>query len=92
MTATSPTLEDLLAEWWRDSYPHASAINNQTAALIVAFAGIAQPTKTAGTLEEQLAAWLDSTRPDEHINTQTRSMAVAFVAWVNARRVWEAVA
>lgn len=92
MTAPSPTLEDLLAEWWRDSYPHASAINNQTAALIVAFAAVAQPTKIAGTLENQLSAWLDSTRPNETINTQTRSLAVAFVAWVNARPVREAVA
>ena len=92
MTAPSPTLEDLLAEWWRDSYPHASAINNQTAALIVTFAAVAQPTKIAGTLEEQLACWLDSSRPNETINTQTRSLAVAFVAWVNARRVREAVA
>jgi hypothetical protein len=38
MTTTHKTLEDLLAEWWRDSYPHAQPINNQTAALIVAFA------------------------------------------------------
>jgi len=38
MTTTTATLEDLLAEWWRDSYPHAAPINNQTASLIVAFA------------------------------------------------------
>lgn len=37
MTTTTPTLEDLLAEWWRDSYPHAAPINNQTAAQFVAF-------------------------------------------------------
>ena len=35
---SNPSLEDLLAEWWRDSYPHAAPINNQTASLIVAFA------------------------------------------------------
>lgn len=39
---TSPTqtttLEDLLAQWWRDSYPHAQPINNQTANLMVGFA------------------------------------------------------
>lgn len=35
---TTPTLEDLFAEWWRDSYPHTAPVNNQTAALIVAFA------------------------------------------------------
>lgn len=34
----TPTLEDLLAEWWRDSYPHAQPINNQTAGLMVGFA------------------------------------------------------
>jgi hypothetical protein len=38
MTTQRKTLEDLLAEWWRDSYPHAQPINNQTAGLIVAFA------------------------------------------------------
>ncbi len=91
MTTQRKTLEDLLAEWWRDSYPHASAINNQTAALIVAFAAVAQPTKVAGTIEDQLAAWLTNTRPNDSINTQTRSLAVAFVAWVNARAVREAV-
>jgi hypothetical protein len=32
------TLEDLLAQWWRDSYPHAAPINNQTAALMTQFA------------------------------------------------------
>lgn len=32
-----PHLEDLLAQWWRDSYPNAN-LNNQTAALMVAFA------------------------------------------------------
>lgn len=92
MTTTTPTLEDLLAEWWRDSYPHASAINNQTAALIVAFAAVAQPTKIAGTLEDQLAAWLTSTRPNDTINTQTRSLAVAFVAWLNAFHAQEVAA
>ena len=38
MTTTHQSLEDLLAEWWRDSYPHAGPINNQTGSLIVAFA------------------------------------------------------
>ena len=38
MTTSTQTLEDLLAEWWRDSYPHAAPIHNQTASLIVAFA------------------------------------------------------
>jgi len=38
MTAPTKTLEDLLAEWWRDSYPHAAPINNQTAALMTQFA------------------------------------------------------
>jgi hypothetical protein len=32
-----PTLEDLLAQWWRDSYPHAQPINNQTASMMVQF-------------------------------------------------------
>jgi hypothetical protein len=36
--SSSASLEELLAEWWRDSYPHAQPINNQTAGLIVAFA------------------------------------------------------
>ena len=36
--STTPTLEDLLAQWWRDSYPHAAPINNQTAALMTQFA------------------------------------------------------
>lgn len=34
----TPTIEDLLAQWWRDSYPHAAPINNQTAALMTQFA------------------------------------------------------
>lgn len=34
----TPSLEDLLAEWWRDSYPHAAPIHNATAGLMVAFA------------------------------------------------------
>lgn len=38
MTTPAPTLEDLLAEWWRDSFPHAAPINNATAGLMVAFA------------------------------------------------------
>jgi len=39
MTAsTNPTIEDLLAQWWRDSYPHAAPINNQTALLMTQFA------------------------------------------------------
>jgi hypothetical protein len=41
MTASAkptPTIEDLLAEWWRDSYPHAAPINNQTALLMTQFA------------------------------------------------------
>lgn len=37
MTATTPTLEDLLAEWWRDSYP-SSSLNPQTGRTMVAFA------------------------------------------------------
>ena len=36
--STNPTIEDLLAEWWRDSYPHAAPINNQTALLMTQFA------------------------------------------------------
>lgn len=50
MTTTTPTLEDLLAEWWRDSYPHAAPINNQTAGLIVAFASwvLAKKAREAG--------------------------------------------
>jgi hypothetical protein len=32
----TPTLEDQLATWWRSSYPNAT-INNQTAAMMVAF-------------------------------------------------------
>ena len=36
--STAPTIEDLLAEWWRDSYPHAAPINNQTALLMTQFA------------------------------------------------------
>jgi hypothetical protein len=31
-----PTLEDLLAQWWRESYPNAN-LNNTSAALMVAF-------------------------------------------------------
>jgi hypothetical protein len=31
-----PTLEDLLAQWWRESYPNAN-LNNSSAALMVAF-------------------------------------------------------
>ena len=38
MTTPAPTLEDLLGEWWRDSYPHAAPINNATANMMVAFA------------------------------------------------------
>jgi len=37
-TMNQTSLEDLLVMWWRDSYPHAAPINNQTANLIVAFA------------------------------------------------------
>jgi hypothetical protein len=48
MTTTTPTLEDLLAEWWRDSYPHAAPINNQTASLIVAFAAWVLARKARG--------------------------------------------
>jgi hypothetical protein len=48
MTKTTPTLEDLLAEWWRDSYPHAAPINNQTASLIVAFAAWVLARKARG--------------------------------------------
>jgi hypothetical protein len=48
MTTTTPTLEDLLAEWWRDSYPHAAPINNQTASLIVAFAAWVLARKAHG--------------------------------------------
>jgi hypothetical protein len=50
MTTTTPTLEDLLAEWWRDSYPHAAPIHNQTASLIVAFASwvLAKKAREAG--------------------------------------------
>lgn len=36
MPMAQPALEDLLAQWWRDSYPNAN-LNNQTAALMVAF-------------------------------------------------------
>lgn len=32
-----PHLEDLLAQWWRESYPNAN-LNSQTAAMMVAFA------------------------------------------------------
>lgn len=32
----APTLEDLLAQWWRESYPNAN-LNNQTGALMCAF-------------------------------------------------------
>ena len=35
---SNASLEDLLVEWWSDSYPHTAPINNQTASLIVAFA------------------------------------------------------
>lgn len=45
---TAPTLEDLLTEWWRDSYPHAAPINNQTANLIVAFAAWVLAHKAQG--------------------------------------------
>ncbi len=48
MTTTTTTLEDLLAEWWRDSYPHAAPINNQTASLIVAFAAWVLARKARG--------------------------------------------
>lgn len=37
MTTPTPTLEDLLAEWWRDSYP-SSNLNSQTGKMMVAFA------------------------------------------------------
>jgi hypothetical protein len=37
-TKPTPAIEDLLAEWWRDSYPHAAPINNQTALLMTQFA------------------------------------------------------
>lgn len=39
MTTTSqepPSIEDLLAQWWRESFPNAP-INNQTAALMTQF-------------------------------------------------------
>jgi hypothetical protein len=36
MPMAQPALEDLLAQWWRSSYPNAN-LNNQTAALMVAF-------------------------------------------------------
>ena len=36
--AETPSLEELLTEWWADSYPHAAPINKQTQQLIVAFA------------------------------------------------------
>lgn len=91
MTTTTPTLEDLLAEWWRDSYPHAAPINNKTAAVIVDFAKAAKPINTAGALEDQLSAWWDTSHPNEHLNNQSRSLAVAFVAWRTARQVLEAV-
>ena len=48
MTTTHQSLEDLLAEWWRDSYPHAAPINNQTASLIVAFAAWVLAKKARG--------------------------------------------
>ena len=35
---SSASIEDLLGEWWRDSYPHAAPINNATAGMMVAFA------------------------------------------------------
>lgn len=35
-----PTLEDLLAQWWRDSFPNAP-INSKTAELMVQFAAYA---------------------------------------------------
>lgn len=37
MTSPRLTLEDLLAEWWRDSYP-SSTLNPQTGRMMVAFA------------------------------------------------------
>lgn len=40
MTTSTPTLEDLLAEWWRDSYP-SSTLNPQTGRMMVAFAAYA---------------------------------------------------
>jgi hypothetical protein len=91
MTTTAPTLEDLLAEWWRDSYPHAAPINNQTAGVIVAFAKAAQPILMAGSLEDQLTAWWEQTHSEEHLNSQSRSLAVAFVAWLFARTSLEAL-
>ena len=38
LIAQPAAIEDLLAEWWRDSYPHAAPINNQTALLMTQFA------------------------------------------------------
>ena len=35
-TPAAPSLEDQLAAWWRSSYPNAN-LNNQTAAMMVAF-------------------------------------------------------
>lgn len=35
-TPAPPSIEDQLAAWWRSSYPNAN-LNNQTAAMMVAF-------------------------------------------------------
>jgi len=33
----TPTIEDLLAKWWQDSYPYTKPINKETSAMMTQF-------------------------------------------------------